>query len=81
MPALLGSRKIIHPVLLDPAGAYHKSIGLEAWPLATLLDQEGRVVWQGATDRKNFLDACGEALENLMRANPKKGVGSDSDAR
>ena len=81
MPALLGVRKIIHPLLLDPTSHYQKSLGLQAWPLATMLDRKGRVVWQGASDRGTFAEACGKALEKLMQANPKKGVGSDSDAR
>ena len=78
---MLGVRKIIHPVLLDPTESYTKSLGLRAWPLATLLDRKGRVVWQGPTDRTIFADACETALEKLMDANPKKVPGSDSDAR
>ncbi len=70
MPGMLRNRKIVHPVLLDPTGSSIKAVGLRAWPLATLLDSKGRVVWQGTTGRTTFADACEKALDKLMRANP-----------
>lgn len=81
MPGMLRRRKIIYPVLRDPTGSYVKALGLRAWPLATLLDRKGRTVWQAETGGARFSDACEAALEELMRANPKKEAGSDSGAR
>jgi len=67
MPALLAERKITFPVLLDPTRAYRKALDLAIYPSATLLDGNGRVVWQGQPYwRKKFADACEAALEKVI---------------
>ena len=66
VPALLAERGIVHPLLLDPTEAYRESLPLAFWPTATLLDRDGRVIWQGVTYLKTFGDACERQLEALL---------------
>ena len=66
MPDLLQKRKIVYPVLLDPTEHYKDAWDVAVWPVATLLDEKGRVVWQGVTGLKGFDTACEKQLEALL---------------
>ena len=81
MPALLASRKMIHPVLLDPKRVYREATGLAVYPVATLLDRQGRVVWQGRTALRSFDEACARQLEALMAGDSAKGAGPSRGSR
>ena len=81
MPALLADRKMVHPVLLDPTSAYREAQDLAVYPVGTLLDRDGRVIWQGRTQRKTFAAACEKQLEALFVESPRKEAGAGSGKR
>ena len=67
MSKLIENRRITFPVLLDPKRAYRDAANLAAYPTATLLDGDGKVVWLGQTYyRKPFADACEARIESLL---------------
>ena len=72
MPALLADRGITWPVLLDPTSAYREATKIAVYPTVTLMDGDGRIVWQGDPYwRKAFADACEARVEALL------GTGAD----
>lgn len=79
MPAMLANREIKFPALLDPTKAFFKAQRVGAYPVATLVDASGTVVWQGHTAlRKQFADACEVEIRTLLKLAPKKEAGPES---
>lgn len=73
---MLASRKIVHPVLLDPTKAYREVQRVGVYPVATLADARGRVVWQGLTRlRGTFADACEAEIRKLLGLDETKDTG------
>lgn len=81
LPKLLASRKITYPLLYDPEETYLKSLGMAAFPIATLLNADGKVVWQAETGHATFSAACEAEIKKLLRANPPKEAGPEEAPR
>lgn len=76
---MLATREVKFPALLDPTKAFYKAQQVGAYPIATLVDAAGRVVWQGRTAiRKRFADACEIEIERLLALKQGKETGPQS---
>lgn len=70
LPEHVRKSKTTHPVMLDVLDRYIEALqpGPAGYPMVFLLDREGVVAWEAATDRADFQERCEDALRAGLAA-------------
>ena len=86
--AIVEKQKLNHPVLWDHECRNHDNYGLKNWPVAYLVDTEGKVVWEGnparvvnrskeAASLRRLIESKLAQRENIANNEQQEGVASD----
>ena len=76
---MVSTQNLKHPVLWDLDCRNHRNYGLKNWPVAYLVDGNGKVFWEGNPARFVNRKKDSERMKNLIRSKMAESKAKDDN--